>query len=136
MIVGIDLGTTNSAVAYLAEDGPRLIPNALGEVLTPSVVGVDADGRLSVGRAAKELQVTQPERCAGNFKRRMGSDWQAELAGRKFSAEELSGLVLRAPRKTRRGFSRSRSSARSSPCRPISTTSSVRPPSPPAASPG
>ncbi len=95
IIVGIDLGTTNSAVAHMAEEGPRLIPNALGEVLTPSVVGVDADGKLLVGRAAKELQVTQPERCVGLFKRRMGSDWQAELPGHKLSAEELSGLVLR-----------------------------------------
>jgi molecular chaperone HscC len=93
-IVGIDLGTTNSAVACMEENGPRLIPNALGEVLTPSVVGVDADGKLLVGRAAKELQVLQPERCVGLFKRRMGSDWHAELSGRKFSAEELSSLIL------------------------------------------
>lgn len=95
MIVGIDLGTTNSAVAYMGEDGPRLIPNALGEVLTPSVVGVDEDGKLLVGRAARELQVLQPERCVGLFKRRMGSDWHAELCKRKFSAEELSSLILR-----------------------------------------
>ncbi len=96
IIVGIDLGTTNSAVACMEENGPRLIPNALGEVLTPSVVGVDADGKLLVGRAAKELQVMQPERCVGLFKRRMGGDWQAELPGRKFSAEELSSLILAA----------------------------------------
>jgi molecular chaperone HscC len=95
IIVGIDLGTTNSAVAYMAADGPRLIPNSLGEVLTPSVVGVDADGKLFVGRAAKELQVVQPERCVGLFKRRMGHDWHSELSMRKFSAEELSSLILR-----------------------------------------
>jgi molecular chaperone HscC len=94
-IVGIDLGTTNSAVAYLAEDGPRLIPNALGETLTPSVVGIDPSGSLLVGRAAKELQVVQPESCADLFKRHMGSDWTTELAGKKFSPEELSSLVLR-----------------------------------------
>src|SRR5436190_14380937 len=93
-IVGIDLGTTNSAVAYMAEDGPRLIPNALGEVLTPSVVGMD-EGKLLIGRVARELQVLHPERCAAVFKRLMGTDWQAELGGRKWSAEELSGLVLR-----------------------------------------
>lgn len=95
IIVGIDLGTTNSAVAYMADDGPRLIPNTLGELLTPSVVGVDEDGRLLVGRAAKELQVIRPERSAALFKRLMGSDTQLEFAGRKLSAEELSGLVLR-----------------------------------------
>jgi molecular chaperone HscC len=94
-IVGIDLGTTNSAVAYLAEDGPRLIPNALGETLTPSVVGIDPDGKLLVGREAKELQVVHPERCADLFKRQMGSDWTVQLGGKKFGPEELSGLVLR-----------------------------------------
>jgi molecular chaperone HscC len=95
MIVGIDLGTTNSAVAYMAANGPRLIANALGEVLTPSVVGVETDGRLLLGRAARELQVTHPERCAGGFKRRMGTSWTVCLEGREFTPEELSGLVLR-----------------------------------------
>jgi molecular chaperone HscC len=95
MIIGIDLGTTNSAVAYMGDDGPQLIPNALGETLTPSVVGIDDGGKLLVGRAARELQVLQPERCASVFKRRMGTDWSTEIAGRKFSPEELSSLVLR-----------------------------------------
>jgi molecular chaperone HscC len=94
-VIGIDLGTTNSAAAHMAADGPRLIPSALGEPLTPSVVGLDLDGKLLVGRAAKELQVTHPERCACLFKRHMGSDWQAEFGGRSFGAEELSSLVLR-----------------------------------------
>src|SRR5689334_9741275 len=93
-IVGIDLGTTFSAVGYLADDGPRLVPNALGEVLTPSAVGIDDDGKLLVGRAAKELQVTCPERCTSAFKRYMGTDWTAELPGRCFTPEELSSLVL------------------------------------------
>jgi molecular chaperone HscC len=94
-IIGIDLGTTNSAAAYMSPEGPRVLPNALGETLTPSIVGIDAEGRLLVGRAARELQVLQPERCASVFKRYMGSDWTATLAGRKFNPEELSGLVLR-----------------------------------------
>src|SRR5690348_5619490 len=95
-IIGIDLGTTHSAAAYMTDEGPRLIPNALGEVLTPSVVGVDEAGQLLVGRAARELQVLHPERCAALFKRQMGSDWSTDLAGRKFSPEELSSLILRA----------------------------------------
>jgi molecular chaperone HscC len=95
-IIGIDLGTTNSAVAWLADDGPRLIPNVLGGTLTPSVVGLDPDGKLVVGAAAKELQVLHPERCAALFKRHMGSDWTAELPGRTFTPEELSSLVLAA----------------------------------------
>ncbi len=94
-IIGIDLGTTNSAAAYMTPEGPRLIPNALGETLTPSVVGVDEEGKLLVGRAARELQVVHPQRCACLFKRHMGSDWSADLGGRKFSPEELSSLVLR-----------------------------------------
>jgi molecular chaperone HscC len=94
-IIGIDLGTTNSAVSYIDGTEPRLIPNALGEVLTPSVVGIDPEGNLVVGRAAVELMVTHPDRCSAQFKRRMGSDWTAQLAGKSFSPEELSGLVLR-----------------------------------------
>src|SRR5262245_24541163 len=54
-IIGIDLGTTNSLGAYVTEEGPVIIPNALGEPLTPSVVGMDKDGKLLVGGAAKEL---------------------------------------------------------------------------------
>ena len=94
-VIGIDLGTTNSLVAHMEGDGPRAICNALGETLTPSVVGIDEDGKILVGRAAKELQATKAERCAALFKRYMGSDWSTELGGRKFSAEELSSLVLR-----------------------------------------
>lgn len=98
MIIGIDLGTTNSLVAYLADEGPQLIPNSLGEVLTPSVVGIDAEGKLLVGRAAKELQVVQPDCCASLFKRHMGSDWTVKLGGKKFTPEQLSSLVLKSLR--------------------------------------
>jgi molecular chaperone HscC len=93
-IIGIDLGTTYSVAAYLAPEGPRLIPNALGDTLTPSVVGIDDDGKLLVGRAAKEYRVLHPERCASVFKRYMGSGWTATLDKREFTPEKLSGLVL------------------------------------------
>lgn len=93
-IVGIDLGTTFSAVGWMSADGPQLIPNALGEVLTPSVVGIDDGGRVLVGRAAKELQVNCPDRCVSLFKRYMGTDWTASLARKQFKPEELSSLVL------------------------------------------
>lgn len=82
----------------MTDDGPQLIPNALGEVLTPSVVGLDYDGHVLVGRAAKELQVTSPERCAALFKRQMGSEWTTELAGQVFTPVELSSLVLKSLR--------------------------------------
>jgi molecular chaperone HscC len=94
-VIGIDLGTTNSAAAYMTDAGPKLIPNALGDNLTPSVIGLDEEGKLLVGQAAREYRVMQPGRCASMFKRLMGSDRSIQLPGRKFSAEELSSLILR-----------------------------------------
>ena len=93
-IIGIDLGTTFSAVASMLEDEAKLIPNALGDVLTPSIIGIEPGGHVVVGKAAKELQVTQPDRCVGIFKRYMGTDWTIKLDGRVFTPEKLSSLVL------------------------------------------
>lgn len=94
MIIGIDLGTTNSLVAVWQDGAPRLIANALGKALTPSVVSVDADGSILVGQAAKERLISHPERTAAAFKRFMGSQKTWSLAGKSFSAQELSALVL------------------------------------------
>ena len=98
MIIGIDLGTTNSIVAFLGDDGPEIIPNALGDHLTPSVVGLDQDGTVLVGKPARELQVSHPVRCASVFKRQMGTDWSVVLGDgkltRRFTAVELSSVVL------------------------------------------
>lgn len=95
-IVGIDLGTTNSLCTVFLDGEPRLIPNAHGGVLTPSVVGILEDGQVVVGDPAKELRVTRPERTASCFKRLMGTSRSVQLAGRTLSAPELSSLVLRA----------------------------------------
>ncbi len=95
-VIGIDLGTTNSLCAVFDGDGPRLIPNAHGEVLTPSVVGVNDKGQILVGATAKELRVTRPENCVWAFKRWMGTDRKVELAGHEFGAQELSAMVLAA----------------------------------------
>lgn len=95
MIVGIDLGTTNSLISYWTESGPVLIPNALGDKLTPSVVAVDEQGHVLVGNAAKEYQVVRPERCASVFKRHMGTKKKWQLADQAFLAEELSAVVIR-----------------------------------------
>lgn len=94
MIVGIDLGTTNSAVAVWSEDGPRLIPNSLGDVLTPSAVSLLDNGELVVGMAARERQPTHPERTATAFKRLMGTTQETKLGKKGYRAEELSALVL------------------------------------------
>ena len=95
MIVGIDLGTTNSLIAVWEDGAARLIPNTLGEVLTPSCVSVDEDGSILVGRAARERLQTHPQHSAANFKRLMGSDKTIFLGKRAFRPEELSALVLR-----------------------------------------
>lgn len=95
MIVGIDLGTTNSLVAAWKDGAATLIPNALGEVLTPSCVSLDDDGTVLIGRAARERLQTHPERSAAVFKRYMGSNKTLRLGKRDFRAEELSSLVLR-----------------------------------------
>ena len=94
-IIGIDLGTTNSLCAIFENGGPRLVPNAYGEFLTPSVVGITESGELLVGAAAKELRVTQPDRCASCFKRFMGSNESVALAGKTFTPVELSSFVLK-----------------------------------------
>ncbi|MES2048469.1 MAG: molecular chaperone HscC [Pseudomonadota bacterium] len=94
MIVGIDLGTTNSLVAVWREGGAQLIPNGLGEVLTPSCVSLDDDGTILVGRAARERLQTHVENSASLFKRHMGSNKTTKLGKREFRAEELSALVL------------------------------------------
>jgi molecular chaperone HscC len=95
MIVGIDLGTTNSLVAAFLDGEPRLIPNALGHNLTPSVVGLDDDGQVLVGLAARERLLTHPGLTTALFKRYMGSSREVELGRKKFRPEELSSLVLR-----------------------------------------
>lgn len=96
MLVGIDLGTTHSLVGHFSPEGPRLIPNALGELLTPSCVSIDEGGRVLVGRAARERLVTHAECTAAAFKRAMGSDREIVLGKQRFRPEELSALVLRA----------------------------------------
>ena len=93
-LLGIDLGTTNSLIAVWREGRAELIRNALGDVLTPSVVSLDEDDTILVGRAARARLTTHPERTAAAFKRFMGSDRQIQLGSRLFSPEELSALVF------------------------------------------
>ncbi len=96
MIIGIDLGTTNSLVAYFTEDGPKIIPNRLGKHLTPSVVSIDENDQIYVGESAVERGLLYPDSTASVFKRDMGSKKQFRLLKKTFLAEELSSLVLRA----------------------------------------
>ena len=95
MIIGIDLGTTHSLLAIWQDGEAKLIPNALGAILTPSVVSIDSDGAVLVGQAAKERLISHPEQTASVFKRFMGSKKVYRLGAQSFSAEELSALVLK-----------------------------------------
>jgi molecular chaperone HscC len=96
VIVGIDLGTTNSAVGIWRDGRAQLIPNSLGSVLTPSAVSVDANGEFLVGLAARERQVTHPGSSATAFKRFMGTTRSMALGSKhSLRPEELSSLVLR-----------------------------------------
>ena len=94
MIVGIDLGTTHSLVGAYRDDGPVLFPNALGDLLTPSVVSLDGD-RILVGQAARERLISHPQHTVAAFKRWMGTPRETRLGDRDFRAEDLSALVLK-----------------------------------------
>ena len=95
MIIGIDLGTTNSLAAVFRNGESELIPNRLGKYLTPSVVSVDGENNVYVGETAKERAMLYPLESAKVFKRSMGTDREYKLQGKSFRAEELSSLVLR-----------------------------------------
>ncbi len=95
MIIGIDLGTTNSLAAYFTEEGPKIIPNRLGKKLTPSIVSIDEEEQVYVGELAAERMLLRPDSAASVFKRDMGSKKQFKLLNKTFLAEELSSLVLR-----------------------------------------
>lgn len=95
MIIGIDLGTTNSLAAYFTEEGPKIIPNRLGKHLTPSVVSIDEYGQVYVGETAVERMLLYPGTSAGVFKRDMGTEKKYTLGSKSYKAEELSSFVLR-----------------------------------------
>lgn len=104
MIIGIDLGTTNSLVAYFTEEGPKIIPNRLGRNLTPSVVSVDENGQIFVGETARERMLLYPDTAASVFKRSMGSEKEYKLGEKSFKAEELSSFILRALKEDAESF--------------------------------
>ena len=93
MIVGIDLGTTHSLIGIYEGNAPRLFPNAVGDVLTPSVVSVGDDGGILVGQGARDRLITHPGASVAAFKRWMGTSRNTRLGKREFRPEELSALV-------------------------------------------
>ena len=104
MIIGIDLGTTNSLAACFQDGRACIIPNRLRKNLTPSVVAVDEKAQILVGETAWEYGRLHPERMAEVFKRFMGSERQYDLGGHKFRPEDLSAMVLRSLKEDAEAF--------------------------------
>jgi molecular chaperone DnaK len=92
--VGIDLGTTNSVVAVLEGGEPRVIPNAEGSHLTPSVVGFTKSGERLVGAAAKRQAILNPERTIASIKRHMGTNHRVTIDSETYSPEQISAMIL------------------------------------------
>lgn len=93
-VVGIDLGTTNSELAVVRDDGVRVVP-IHGRPIMPSCVGLDDAGRLIVGETARNQLVAAPDRTLLSIKRLMGEDNRVRLGDREFSPEEISSFILR-----------------------------------------
>ena len=93
-VVGIDLGTTNSAVAVLEGGQPTVIANAEGSRTTPSVVAFSKQGEVLVGEVAKRQAVTNVDRTISSVKRHMGTDWTQEIDDKKYTPQEISARIL------------------------------------------
>ncbi len=93
-ILGVDLGTTNSLAVVYKEGKPVRIPNAYGEFVTPSAVSI-LDGKIVVGKLAKERLITHPECSASLFKRNMGSDVTYTLDRKEYDSATLSSFVVK-----------------------------------------
>ncbi|MGO3879554.1 MAG: molecular chaperone DnaK, partial [Agrococcus casei] len=92
--VGIDLGTTNSVVAFLDNGTPTVIANAEGTRTTPSVVAFAKDGETLVGEPAKRQAVTNVDRTISSVKRHMGTDWKHDIDGKAYTPQEISARTL------------------------------------------
>jgi molecular chaperone DnaK len=94
LIVGIDLGTTNSELAVIKDEKVRVVP-IHGSTIMPSCVGLDGDGKLIVGQTARNQLIAAPDRTIFSIKRKMGEDVKVALGSREFSPEEISSFILR-----------------------------------------
>ena len=93
-ILGVDLGTTNSLAVVYKEGKPVLIPNAFGEYITPSAVSI-LDGKIVVGKLARERLITHPECSASLFKRNMGTDVTYTLDKKEYDSATLSSFIVK-----------------------------------------
>jgi molecular chaperone DnaK len=93
-VIGIDLGTTNSCVAFMEGGEPVVIPNSEGARTTPSVVAFKPTGERMVGQVAKRQAITNPDRTIASIKRQMGSNYKVKIDGKEFTPPEISAMVL------------------------------------------
>ncbi len=93
-IIGIDLGTTNSCVAFMEGGEPTVITNIEGNRTTPSIVAFTKDGERLVGETAKRQAITNPERTIYSIKREMGSNYKVDIDGKSYGPEEISAMIL------------------------------------------
>lgn len=93
-VIGIDLGTTFSAVAILEGGKPEIIPNSEGERITPSVVAITKDGEIIVGRIARNQAILDPEHTVRSIKRHMGEDYKIDIWGKTYTPQEISAMIL------------------------------------------
>ncbi len=93
-IIGIDLGTTNSAVSVMEGGDAIIIPNIEGNRTTPSVVAFTKDGERLVGETAKRQAITNPDRTIQSIKREMGHDYTVDIDGKKYTPQEISAMIL------------------------------------------
>ncbi|MCD6267271.1 MAG: molecular chaperone DnaK [Thermotogaceae bacterium] len=95
-VVGIDLGTTNSVIAWMKPDGNvEVIPNVEGSRITPSVVAFTKTGEILVGEPAKRQMILNPDRTIKSIKRKMGSDYKVRIDDKEYTPQEISSLILK-----------------------------------------
>lgn len=94
-MVGIDFGTTYSAIAFMEGSKPEIIPNRRGRRVTPSVVAFSKSGEVLIGEPAKNQAILNPERTILSIKRYMGSDYKVEIDGRVFRPQDIAALIIR-----------------------------------------
>ncbi len=104
IVVGIDLGTTNSGIAYMEAGTPTIIPNAEGKRLTASVVGIMPNGEIVVGELAKRQAVSLPERTVRSIKRKMGQDYKVKIGDKEYTPQEISAMILAKMKKDAEAF--------------------------------
>ena len=93
-IIGIDLGTTNSCMAYMENGKAVIIPNAEGNKTTPSIVAFTNDGKRLVGENAKRQAVTNPNNTIASIKREMGTNYRKKINNKEYTPQEISAMIL------------------------------------------